>query len=211
MEDYSFREATTMADENIVQEEKPDEQGGKKPDKLDRKPVIPNLPEDRPALDIVNMRALCGNFAQKVFGNPDMAEKVRASGLVIRFLYYDELWGDEEVWVTINCKADPVDINVGESDLEPDVAMKMHADLAHKFWVQKLNLTMAVARGWVLVRGALPKLMRLIPFIKPGYPLYKETLAEMGFTALLAYPSDPRAAAAPAEQEKPAETEQQEE
>jgi hypothetical protein len=195
-----------MSEEDIVQEEEKKQ----KQDKFERRPQIPNLPPDRPGLNIVQMRELCGNFAKKVFGNPDVADKVKASQLVIRFLYYDELWGDEEVWVTINCRVEPVDINVGPSDLEPDVAMKMHADLAHKFWVQKLNLTMSIARGWVFVRGAIPKLMRLIPFIRPGYALYKVTLAEMGFTALLAYPPDKRVAAQQEEAgqpvEQPAET-----
>ena len=186
-----------MAEENIEGQQP-------KQDRLDRRPEISTLDPNRATINIQQMRELAEKFAHRVFGNPEMAQKVRASGLIIRFLYYDELWGDNEVWITINCKEDPVEIIVDACEMEPDVAMKMHADLAHRFWMQKLNLTMAVARGWVIVKGALPKLMRLIPFIKPGYPLYKETLAEMGFFHLLNYPGGeaPRADAAQATEDK---------
>ncbi len=180
-----------MSDESKVGQEQQAEQ---KTDRMDRRPTIPNLPPDRATLNAEQFREFAAAFADRVFGSPDVAEKILASALIIRFMYYDELWGDDEIWVTINCRVSPVDINVGPSDIEPDVMMKMHADLAHKFWMQKLNLTMAVARSWVLVKGAIPKLMRLIPFLKPGYVLYRETLADMGHFHLLNYPADPKKA-----------------
>lgn len=176
-----------MAEENNAGLDQPKEQ---KADRLDRRPAIPNLPPDRATLNAEQFRAFAPAFANRVFGSPEVADKILASGLVIRFMYYDELWGDDEIWVTINCRVSPVDIQVGPSDIEPDVTMKMHADLAHKFWMQKLNLTMAVARSWVLVKGAIPKLMRMIPFMKPGYVMYKETLADQGHFHLLSYPAD---------------------
>jgi hypothetical protein len=66
--------------------------------------------------------------------------------------------------------------------------MRMHADTAHRFWMQKLNLMVAITKGDITVKGPIPKVMKLLPLIKPSYPLYRETLKELGFTELLNYP-----------------------
>ncbi|MFH1539708.1 MAG: hypothetical protein ABIH66_12195, partial [bacterium] len=39
-------------------------------------------------------------------------------------------------------------------------------------------------------KGPVPKVMKLLPIIKPSYGYYKETLEEFGLTELLNYPPE---------------------
>jgi len=54
----------------------------------------------------------------------------------------------------------------------------------------KLNFMTAVTRGLIKVNGPIRTAMKLLPVIKPGFPIYRETLAEMGYDDLLAFPPD---------------------
>ena len=44
-------------------------------------------------------------------------------------------------------------MDLGETDLEPEVVMTMDADMAHLFWLGKVNVTVALARGQMKANG----------------------------------------------------------
>jgi len=54
--------------------------------------------------------------------------------------------------------------------------MFMNADVAHKFWLGEINLVMAVARRQMVVKGPIPRILKLLPVIRPAYSMYKEYL-----------------------------------
>jgi hypothetical protein len=47
-----------------------------------------------------------------------------------------------------------------------------------------------VTRGLIKVNGSIRTAMRLLPIIKPGFPIYRETLEELGYDDLLAFPPE---------------------
>lgn len=70
-------------------------------------------------------------------------------------------------------------------DLIPDVEMGMNADVAHRFWLGKVNLMVAITKGDIKVKGPIPKIMKLLPIIRDSYAIYKDYLKEKGFEELV--------------------------
>jgi len=58
----------------------------------------------------------------------------------------------------------------------------MKADIAHKFWFGKVNLTMALTRRQMVAKGPIPKILKLLPAIKPSYAMYPKYLDENGYS-----------------------------
>jgi putative sterol carrier protein len=75
---------------------------------------------------------------------------------------------------------EPTDVEFGHSEMDPEVTMSMKADVAHRFWLGKVNVTMAIARGEIKPQGPAAKILKLVPLTKPVYPRYKAMLEEQG-------------------------------
>jgi putative sterol carrier protein len=58
--------------------------------------------------------------------------------------------------------------------------MTMDADTAHRFWLGKVNVTVALARGQIKAKGPVAKILRLVPLTKPVFPRYKAQLQAAG-------------------------------
>ena len=74
----------------------------------------------------------------------------------------------------------PGDVDFGESDMEPEVTMSMEADTAHRFWLGKVNVTVALARGQITAKGPVAKVLKLVPLAKPIFPRYVAQLEAQG-------------------------------
>jgi hypothetical protein len=56
----------------------------------------------------------------------------------------------------------------------------MEADTAHRFFLGKVNVTTALARGQIKAKGPVAKILKLVPLTKPIFPRYKAQLEEQG-------------------------------
>ncbi len=46
--------------------------------------------------------------------------------------------------------------------------MTMDADTAHRFWLGKVNVTVALARGQMKAKGPVAKILKLVPLTQAG-------------------------------------------
>lgn len=115
-------------------------------------------------------------FFELVAGKPEIADKLLASKLIIRFTY-----SEPDVVVVVDCTGDKLDVRAGDTESQATVTMTMKADTAHKFWFGKVNLTRALTRREIVAKGPIPKILRLLPAIKPTYALYPQYLDENGY------------------------------
>lgn len=150
--------------------------------------VVENI--ERPYISPEQMYEIGRKFGEKVFSDSRIVPKIKNSGMIITFKYCDEKWPNVYPEVTVDTTQEPIKLYTGPCEVKPTVVMKMHADTAHRFWMQKLNLMIAITKGLIKVKGPIPQIMRLLPTIKPSYELYKEVLKEMGHIELLNYPKD---------------------
>ncbi len=116
-------------------------------------------------------------FFKLIAATPQVADKLLASKLIIRFIY-----SDPDLLLVVDCSGDTVDVRVNDNETKAIVEMSMKADIAHKFWFGKVNLTMALTRRQMVAKGPVPKILKLLPAIKPTYAMYPRYLDENGFS-----------------------------
>ncbi len=127
-----------------------------------------------------------GGLMQEAAKDPTMGPKIRASGITIQFRYTDP-----ESAITVDAKTPPPEgqyfqLYFGfEPPVEPSIAMDMTADIAHLFWLGKVNLTAALTRGQMKIKGPLQQVMKLLPAITPAYKMYPEFLKSKGLDHLI--------------------------
>ena len=106
----------------------------------------------------------------------ELAPKFRRANTIVRYQY-----SDPDAVVTVRLQEDrPGDVDFGESEMEPEVTMSMAADIAHKFWLGQVNVTVALARGQIKAAGPVAKILKLVPLTKPVFPRYKAQLEAQG-------------------------------
>jgi putative sterol carrier protein len=115
-------------------------------------------------------------FFRRVGETPEVAQKLLASKLVIRFSYTDP-----DVVIVVDCSGDEIDVRTGDTETKAQVNMSMSADIAHKFWFGKVNLMAALTRKQMVAKGPIPKILKLLPAIKPTYAMYPKYLDENGY------------------------------
>ena len=117
-----------------------------------------------------------GGLFERLLEDADLVEKFRKANTVVQYQYRDP-----ESQITVKMLADEEGrVDCGPTDLEPEVVMTMEADTAHKFWLGKVNVTVALARGQMKARGPVAKILKLVPLVKPVFPLYRAQLEEAG-------------------------------
>jgi putative sterol carrier protein len=118
----------------------------------------------------------------KIKAHPDMSNQITETKLIVQFKYRDP-----DGLLTIDC-SDGKDLKVmtGPTNLKPVIEMSMKADVAHEFWMGRVNVPVAVMTGKIASKGPTPKALALLPAIKPAYKMYPEVLKEEGKEHLLA-------------------------
>ena len=117
-----------------------------------------------------------GRLFQELAEDEELAPKFRKANTIVRYDYRNP-----DSTITVRLQEDqPGDVDFGESDMEPEVTMSMEADTAHRFWLGKVNVTMAIARGEIKPKGPVAKILKLVPLTKPIFPRYKAMLEQQG-------------------------------
>jgi SCP-2 sterol transfer family len=86
---------------------------------------------------------------------------------------------ESQITVRMQDSAD-AQVDLGSTDMDPEVLMTMDADTAHRFWLGKVNVTVALARGQMKAKGPVAKILKLVPLVKPVFPRYKQMLSDAG-------------------------------
>lgn len=108
--------------------------------------------------------------------SPEMANKLIQSKLIVQFRYREP-----EGLLTIDCSdGQTMKIYTGPTNVKPMIEMSMKADIAHDFWLGKVNVPMALMMGKIVSRGPTPKALALLPVIKPAYAIYPGVLEGKG-------------------------------
>ena len=124
---------------------------------------------------------ILGRLFVDIATDEDVAPKFRKANTIVRYQYRDP-----ESAITVRLQeGQPGDVDFGESEMEPEVTMSMEADTAHRFWLGKVNVTVALARGQMKAKGPVAKILKLVPLVKPVFPRYQQMLQEAGREDLL--------------------------
>ena len=117
-----------------------------------------------------------GKLFSDLSTDEELAPKFRKANTIVQYVYSDP---DSQITVRLQ-EGEEGDVDFGETEMEPEVTMRMKADTAHRFWLGKVNVTVAIARGEIKPQGPVAKILRLVPLTKPVFPRYKALLESQG-------------------------------
>lgn len=119
---------------------------------------------------------MISGYFRFVAADPAISNRLLASSIVIRFTYREP-----NAVVLVDCSGNEVQVKPGDSKSPAEVEMSMEAEIAHRFWSGKVNLTKALARREIVAKGPVPRILELLPAIRPAYELYPKYLRDHGY------------------------------
>ena len=117
-----------------------------------------------------------GKLFQDLADDDELGPRFRKADTIVQYQYSNP---DSQITVKMKDGEDGR-VDFGQTDMSPEIVMAMEADTAHKFWLGKVNVTMALARGQMKAKGPVAKILKLVPLTKPIFPRYKQLLEEAG-------------------------------
>jgi putative sterol carrier protein len=115
-----------------------------------------------------------GRLFQDLADDDELGPKFRKADTIVQYQYKNP---DSQITVKMK-DGQEGQVDFGPSDMQPEIVMIMDADTAHKFWLGKVNVTMALARGQMKAKGPVAKILKLVPLVKPVFPRYQKMLEE---------------------------------
>ena len=117
-----------------------------------------------------------GGIFTEVLADPELGAEFKATEVIMGLhftgptshLIIDAVEG--KVYTGAECDSGPA----------PNIEMFMTADISHQFWLGKVNVTIALARGQIKAKGPVAKILKLVPLAKPVFPRYEAQLREQG-------------------------------
>lgn len=122
-----------------------------------------------------------GELFRELADDPELGPKFRKANTIVQYQYRNP---ESQITVKMLDGQDG-EVDCGDTELEPEVVMSMDADTAHRFWLGKVNVTVALARGQMKAKGPVAKILKLVPLTKPIFPRYKAKLEAAGRSDLL--------------------------
>jgi putative sterol carrier protein len=139
------------------------------------------LPELAYFKDAQEVYDTIGKLFAELAEDEELAPKFRAANTILQYDYREP-----DSKITLRLQEDqPAQVEFGETEMEPEVVMSMEADTAHRFWLGKVNVTVALARGQIKAKGPVAKILKLVPLTKPVFPRYKAQLEADGHEDLV--------------------------
>ena len=122
-----------------------------------------------------------GTLFQDLAVDDELGPKFRKANTIVQYQYRNP---ESQITVRMQEAGEP-QVDLGETGMDPEVVMTMEADTAHRFWLGKVNVTVALARGQMKAKGPVAKILKLVPLVKPVFPRYRAMLADAGRNDLL--------------------------
>jgi putative sterol carrier protein len=122
-----------------------------------------------------------GRLFQELAQDDELAPKFQKANTIVQYQYRDP---ESQITVSLR-EEDDGRVDLGETTMSPEVVMTMDADTAHRFWLGKVNVTVALARGQMKAEGPVAKILKLLPLTKPVFPRYRKMLEDAGRGDLL--------------------------
>ncbi len=129
-----------------------------------------------PYRDRDELVAILSALWDEIFATPAVVDKVTGEKLVVKFRFTDF---KTALFIDISGESpryywDP------EEGTPFDVEMIQTSETSHRFWMEQLNVPVAIATRKVVAKGSVQKALKLLPALKPAFALYPVILRRMG-------------------------------
>jgi hypothetical protein len=117
-----------------------------------------------------------GRVFVELMEDETLVGQLKRANTIVQYRLHDP---DAQITVRI-LEGEDRQVDLGPTDLVPEVVMSMAADTAHLFWLEKINVTVALARGQIKAKGPVEKILKLVPLVKPIFARYRTHLKDAG-------------------------------
>ncbi len=120
------------------------------------------------------MYEVLGSLFETLLKDPTAGPKFVESEIIIKFDINDpagQIWLSNENGGTVSC---------GSASLKPTIEMTLSGDTCHRFWLQQIAMPVALAKGLIKAKGPMPKVIKLLPLLKPAYAAYPDIAKKHG-------------------------------
>ncbi|HDP25669.1 MAG TPA: dehydrogenase [Deltaproteobacteria bacterium] len=135
----------------------------------------------KPYKDQEEFEAILSRLWTRILESPEIAKSISGVKIIARFRYTDY---PSVLYIDTIGDAPRYYWNP-EQDIPPDVDMILSSETSHRFWLEDLNVPMAIASRKIIPKGSIQKALKLIPALKPAFAMYPEVLKEFGRKDLL--------------------------
>jgi putative sterol carrier protein len=119
-----------------------------------------------------------GRIFQVSMEDPELGPKLRKVGSVLKLNQ-----SDPESMIVIDFGEGVVQLGqdgVPKVTRPIDAELEMQADTAHRFWLGKVNVALAMAKGQIHKKGKVSAVMKVVPITKPLFATYEKILRDAG-------------------------------
>jgi len=120
-----------------------------------------------------------GGVFRRGMDDADLVAKLAPTGIVLRITYTEP-----DAVITVDMPGKEVHQGPGVGP-DPNVELFMTADTGNRFWLGKVILPVALAKGTVRAKGPVAKLLKVLPLAKQLFGPYREHLESAGRKDLL--------------------------
>ncbi|MCX5852365.1 MAG: dehydrogenase E1 component subunit alpha/beta, partial [Deltaproteobacteria bacterium] len=117
----------------------------------------------------------------KILDTPEIVESIGGVKIIALFRYTDY---PSALYID-NTGEKPRYYWNPKEKIKADVEMILSSETSHKFWMEDLNVPMAIAGRKIIPKGSVQKALKLIPALKPAFAIYPIVLKEFGRDDLL--------------------------
>jgi hypothetical protein len=122
-----------------------------------------------------------GRLFEESLADPELGPNFQRADTIVQYRYHEP-----EATITLDIRAGSEPrVDCGATELEPEIVMAMDADTAHGYFVGDVNVTVAIARGQIKLKGPVKKILKLVPIVKQLVPRYCAQLEAAGRADLL--------------------------
>ena len=105
----------------------------------------------------------------------EIQQKFAEIKLIVKFILRDL-----DLTMTLDFTKNPFTVHINDDTIAPTATFSLTVDVAHKFWHGQVNLAKALTTKTIVARGPIPKILKLMPTIKPLYRRYPMHLKQEG-------------------------------
>jgi hypothetical protein len=117
-----------------------------------------------------------GRLFEDIIADDDLGARFKAADTVVQI----RMRRPDSQLTFKALEAEDLVVDFGITELQPEVVLAMDADTAHRFWLGKVNVTVALARGQISARGPVAKILKLVPLVAPVRERYASRLQDAG-------------------------------
>lgn len=122
--------------------------------------------------DTEQMYEMLGSLWTHIITETEVGPKLKEYGVTYKFVINNPngyLWVSHEKVLTGD-----------EANQDAVITMELSGDTVHDFWLKKIKLPVALATKRIKSKGPIPKVLKMLPFLKSVHEKYPEYCEKYG-------------------------------